>query len=254
MSYDLRAGLGDLGAAERAIPADLPVATLRVRARRRRATRVAVAGSVALATVAAITVAAVALPDVDAAPPPAATPSWTPDAAGWPPAITLDGPTPRCGEAMPALLVPDGEPVLVIEDAWATGPMVAGGVLELSGSTLTAPEDFPVMATRPSLLLVRDGIVVGIENHEDDSQSGVFYWSNEQPGVESGPELLDMIRCETRGRGPVPLDPGTYDLYVTQEVFPRGAPIDDPAGGRTVAAGPFPVVVERPSGDATPGP
>lgn len=241
MSYDLRAGLHALSADERATAPELPVGDLRGRARRHRTTRMAVATTTALAIVGAVTVAAVALPGLDAPPQPAdsASPTWAPDASGWPAAVTTAGPVPGCGGAIPELVEPAQDPTLTLTAVTQSGPLV-GGVPAPVSVTLHGPDGFPLRATSPVVLVALDGVVVGTES-PGGSQRGMQY-SNDGPSLRWPLVELDLVRCDTKGRGAVPLEPGTYELYVAQDVLrgPAGVATDvTPENRLTVVGGPF---------------
>lgn len=243
MSYDLRRELDALAAEERTAAGALPVDDLRARAHRRRTTRSVAASALAVAAVAAVAVAAVALPDRGTTPPaetttPTRTPT-TPDAtpAAWPPAVTLDGLLPGCGEPMPALAGPDGgaEPAIAVEPIIQGTPLVAGGVGELE-VTVTGPADLRYVAQVPRVILTRAGVVVGGANL-GPGDDGFRYTSAD--GTLTYPSLLvDLTDC-----GGDPLAAGAYDVFVAVPLE-RGT-VDAPVAGELVlAGGPYPITLE----------
>lgn len=251
--HDLHDLLAAVGAEERAAASPLDVTGLRRLAHRRRAVRGATYSAVGLGAAAAITIGAVSvagpwrtdrpLPPVDS-PPVSSAPAPTPGA--WPPAVTLGGATPGCGEPMPSLVAPDREAELTIEQVTQDGPLVAGGVAQV-GVTIHGPAGFPLNADSPRLLLVRDGVVVATEAARP-SDTGIVYSADE--GTLNRPiQTLDLVRCETQGRGAVPLDAGAYDLYVVQDLLRGELTALDQMERLTIVGGPFATTLEAPTTD-----
>lgn len=232
MSDDLRRALDALAAEERAAAAPLPVADLRGRAHRRRTTRTATTAVLGVAAVAAVAVAAAALPDRGTMPP-----ARTPTADAWPSAVTLDGPVPGCGDAMPALVMPDGEPEIALELELGD-PIVQGGSVNV-GVMLTAPEGFQMNAAAAVALLVRDGVVVAVPT--PSSADGSIYssvagemglWVRQPRAVPCAP-----------GDGTA-FDAGTYDLYVLAELLRGDLTTLEWTDSRTVVGGPVEVTID----------
>ncbi|GEN80095.1 hypothetical protein [Actinotalea fermentans] len=236
------------GAAERAAADALDVAALRRLAHRRRAVRGTTYSAVGVAAAAAIAMGVLGpggLGD-DRPLPPADSPTATPTPGTWPAAVTLDGPVPACGDPMPALVTPDGEPELTIEQITQGAPLVAGGVAQLD-VTIHAPEGVALQSSLPRPLLVRDGVVVATLDRDVDLSS--TYGGSGDLGFP--PVLLELVRCETQGHGAVPLDGGDYDLVVLQ-VLTRA----DATGAieqLTLAGGPYPITLESAATDESPG-
>jgi len=243
MSYDLRRGLDALAAEERAAAGDLPVDALRTRAHRRRTVRTAAASGLAVAVVAAVAVAAVALPD-RLRTPPAGTPTPTdttptPTPEAWPSAVTLDGPVPGCGDPMPALVRPAGDPEIALEVEVGLPP-VQGGVVD-TGVTIVSPPGFQVAYRSSDVvgLLVRDGVVVAVPDPLDED---VVYWSDEG---EMG-ALARQPRAERCAEPGTALDGGTYELYVVAELLQGDPEARAWTDSTTVVGGPVPVTLEAP--------
>lgn len=241
MSYDLRHELGALAAQERAAADALPVEALRARAHRRRVARTAAASGLAVAAVAAVAVAAVALPGRLSTPPaesPApslTTPAPTPTAEAWPTAVTLDGPAPGCGDPMPALVRPDGDPEIQLEDVLAWSYAVPGSEQELA-VTVTGPAGFELVAAEPVLLIVSDGVVLAT-NRGPEADSGIAHSTDD--GSLTWPSLsLELVRCGTTGPGAAALEAGEYGLFVVVALVP---PLDSSLPDLLVAGGPYPV-------------
>lgn len=229
----------------------IDVAAARTAARRGRTRYGAVTGLAAAAVLAAVALGGSALlrddhplPPVDSPTdtPTTAPPSPTEDAA-WPSAVTLGGAVPGCGEPMPALVTPAGEPEITIEAVVPEGPLEAGGVADV-GVTITGPEGFVLNATSGTPVLVRDGVVVATK-YPFDSDSGTTYTTDTGVLSKSLP-ALDVVRCEKHGGGAVPLEAGTYDLYVIQQLVAGDLELLRPDESIVLAHGPVPVTVEAP--------
>jgi hypothetical protein len=229
MSYDLRAGLGALTAADRAAAPDLPVAALRTRARRRRTARIATTTASSLVVIGAIAIAAVALPGRDT-PQPAdsypPTPSPTQSAeVVLPTAVTLERPA-TCGGPLPPVRRPDGEPELTLSAS--VPPTLITDDQLLVDYTLTLPEiAVPTMSVdRPALVVAGDGVVVA---------TGVT-----PEAATTGPQaVLNLVACDTGER----LEAGAYDVYLVQPLLRivDGQVMDE---GLLVVAGPYPLTLE----------
>lgn len=245
----IAAGAARTHDARSAAGAGIDVTAARAAARRGRTRYGAVTGLAAAAVVAAVALGGSALlrddrplPPVDSptdGPTATSTPSPTDDA--WPSAVTLDGAVPGCGDPMPALVVPDGEPEITIEPELPDHPLRTGGVEEI-GEMIRGPEGFWLNAAAGTVVLVRDGVVVATE-HPLASDTGVTYGSDSGSLGRSLPAVY-VVRCETQGSGDVPLDPGTYDLYVLQALVAGNLELLRPDEYIVVAGGPLPVDVE----------
>lgn len=245
----IAAGAARTHDARSATGAGIDVTAARAAARRGRTRYGAVTGLAAAAVVAAVALGGSALlrddrpvPPVDSptdTPTTTSTPSPTDDA--WPSAVTLDGAVPACGEPMPALVAPDGEPEITIEPVLPEGPLRAGGVADI-GVTITGPTGFVLNATTGTAVLVRDGVVVATE-HPLDSDSGATYTTDNGVLSKTLP-ALDVVRCETHGGGAVPLDAGTYDLYVLQQLVAGDLELLRPDENIWLADGPISLYVE----------
>lgn len=252
----IAAGAARTHDARSATGAGIDVTAARAAARRYRTRYGAVTGLAAAAVVAAVALGGSALlrddrpvPPVDSptdTPTTTSTPSPTDDA--WPSAVTLDGAVPACGEPMPALVAPDGEPEITIEPVLPDHPLRTGGVEEV-GEMIRGPEGFPLNAAVGTVVLVRDGVVVATE-HPLASDTGVTY-TTESGSLGRSLPALQVVRCETRGNGDVPLDPGTYDLYVVQELVAGDKDLLRPDEHIWVVGGPVSVGVA--TSDAHPG-
>lgn len=229
MSYDLRAGLDALTAADRAAAPDLPIAALRTRARRRRTTRIATTAASSLVAVGAIAIAAVALPGRDA-PQPAASLSPTPSPTqtaefALPTAVTLERPA-TCGEPLPPVLQSDGEPELALS---ADVPLTLTTNDRLVVDyTLTLPRAaVPTLyVDRPVLALVSGGAVVATGTTPESAMAGQK-------------AELDLAACDTGER----LGEGAYAAYLVQPLLRivDGTVTDE---ALLVVAGPYPLTVE----------
>lgn len=239
MSYDLRRELGALAAEERSAAGALPVDELRTRAHRRRTARAIGASSLAVATVAAVAVAAVAMPG-RLRTPPAETPTPTvttpsPDAtaAEWPTAVTFDGAVPGCGDAMPPLVRPDGDPEIAVATTLPTAVLVSGSSVEIA-VVISTPPDAPLPAASPELLLVRDGVVVGTNRGPQD---GAFTYSSVD-GTLTWPAVdVDLVACGTADVGAPALEAGGYELYGVVR-------LQQDTQELVVVGGPFPVTLD----------
>lgn len=236
-AHDDRAGAGT----------GLDVAAASSSARRSRTRYGAVTGLAAAAVVAAVALGGAALMRTDRPLPPVdsptstPTPTASPTSDAWPSAVTLDGAAPRCGDPMPALVAPEDEPELTVETITQDDPLVPGGVAQ-SDVTIHAPVGFALNADSPRLLLVRDGVVVAMEAAQS-SDTGIVYSTDEGTLTRPG-QLLDLVRCETQGRGAVPLDAGAYDLYVVQDVLRGDLTRLEQMERLTIVGGPFPITLE----------
>jgi len=206
------------------------------RIRRRRAARYAVQGTVAVAAAGAAALGGAHLAGRQL-PGPASTSTPTETATTWPTAVTLDGAAPLCGEPLPGTAQPNGVPELRLDATLPEGPATAGELINVEVQ-LFGPDGFELRALSPSLVVLRDGVVVATEPDRTDD-AGIWYSTSVSP-LNWSPQVLDLVECETAGRGAVALDAGVYELYAVQTLFGSDA-VGNPDEERTltVVGGPW---------------
>lgn len=225
MTNPLSHALDDASNGPQARRYTIPVELVRRRAGRRRAFRRAATAATTLVLVAGTAGAVYAGLSERRANPPVTTPTEPPTAIADFPAQFL-----RCGQAAGDVLPDVGGLTLRLDEADATvatdGTWHAVATAELPGAS---DEQGWVWGT--DLTVLRDGVVVGVQDGAqvpdvadiDQWLGGSLYAT--EPFPLTGDVALGLASCDQypSGTGSPNLEPGTYDLVVTQTIS-YGAP------------------------------
>lgn len=185
---------------------EVPVGLVRTRARRRRRTRAATQGGAALAAVAAVVLA---------------VPPLLEDRADE--AVLLAGDWPeqfdRCGQQVEAAALGVSGPL----DVGLTVPDVGGDriLLTTTRATFDPAQVADVLPVVPDeVLLVRDGVVVGVEDSAHDLAVLLEDAVTDGPGEEAWSFGSPMVSCDQYpdGTGDARLPAGRYEAVTTQKV------------------------------------